>query len=287
VTSITAVICTKGRPDVLDRALAAVRACDPPPDAILVIDGDPAGSAGSVAARRGARYLRNEPGLTRQRNRAIDEATTEVLAFFDDDAQPAPDVFACLRAAYADAGVVGVTGRVLEPGDHTIGGRASPLRRLLTGRGRPGTFTRGGYPRRFAELDGDCDVEFMQGAFLTVRTTDARAVRFDEDLPGYGLAEDEDFSCRLSRRGRIRYLTAAVVHHENLGFGDRDSRAFNRDLVVNRWHIFRKNFEATPRSLTSFAWTLTIVAGHRAVNRDWRGIIGLVDGIRAARSPSG
>lgn len=286
MTTISAVICTKGRPDVVEGALAALAACDPAPDEVLVVDGDDGATAAHAASRHGARYLNNEPGLTRQRNRAIDEVANDVIAFFDDDARPTRAVFAHLRRAYADTDVVGATGPVVEPGDHAIGGRASKLRRVVTGFGRPGTFTRAGYPRRFARFAVDTDVEFMQGAFLTVRREHAAAVRFDVALPGYGLAEDEDFSRRLSQRGRIRYLADAVVHHENLGFGDRDLRAFNRQLVVNRWHLYRKNFSTTPLSLVGFGWMLLVLIAHRAVNREWAGVRGLLDGIVAVvRSP--
>jgi glycosyltransferase involved in cell wall biosynthesis/GT2 family glycosyltransferase len=276
-TTFTAAVCTKGRPSVVAGCLAALRACDPAPMEIVVVDGD--GSAASVC--EGTRYFVNEPGLTRQRNRALREARGDVVAFFDDDARPSPGVFGSLAAAYEDPGVVGATGPILEPGDHVVGGKSSVVRRLVTGWGRPGTFTRGGYPRRYAVLSSDADVEFMQGAFMTVRRPVALELLFDESLPGYGLAEDEDFSRRLSLRGRIRYGAAAVVEHENLGFGGRDQRAFNRMLVVNRRHLFRKNFEQTPLARLSFAWMVLVLFGHRLVNREWQGVLGLIDGLRS------
>lgn len=279
MTTFSAVVCTKGRPDIVKDALAALAACDPPPLEIVVVDGDAAESARPAAEQVGARYFVNEPGLTRQRNRALEEAAGDVVAFIDDDARPAPDVFARLAEAYADAAVVGATGPIVEPGDHVRGGKESPVRKLVTGLGRPGTFTRGGYPRRYETLPADADIEFMQGAFLTVRRDVGRELRFDEALPGYGLAEDEDFSCRLSRRGRIRYVADAVVHHANLGFGTRDARVFNRSLVVNRWHLFRKNFPRTPLGLAGFAWMVLVLFGHRIVNREWQGVRGLAEGI--------
>lgn len=276
-TTFTAAVCTKGRPDVVAGCLAALRLCDPAPMEVVVVDGD--GSAASVCD--GTRYFVNEPGLTRQRNRALRESKGDVVAFFDDDARPNPSVFGQLAGAYEDPGVVGATGPILEPGDHAVGGKSSVVRRLVTGWGRPGTFTRGGYPRRYGVLAEDADIEFMQGAFMTVRRPVALDLLFDESLPGYGLAEDEDFSRRLSRLGRIRYVAAAVVEHENLGFGGRDQRAFNRMLVVNRRHLFGKNFERTPLARLSFAWMLVVLFAHRIVNREWQGVLGLVDGLRS------
>jgi glycosyltransferase involved in cell wall biosynthesis len=229
------------------------------------------------------RVVRSERGLTRQRNRGIDAAAGDVVAFFDDDARPEPDVFARLAEAYADPAVVGATGRVVEPGDHRRGGRGSFVRRLVTGRGRPGTFTAGGYPRRFPPVAGEFDVEFMQGAFLTVRRPLAAELRFDEALTGYGLAEDEDFSYRLSRRGRIRYTGRAVVHHDNAGFAGRDRRAFGRQVVAHRAYLFRKNFPQTPFSRAMFGYQLVLLLAHRLANGDWAGARGLLDGMRDLR----
>ena len=45
----------------------------------------------------------------------------------------------------------------------------------------------------------------MPGCFMSARR-EAASVRFDEKLGAYALAEDEDFSYRLSRRGRLVYL---------------------------------------------------------------------------------
>src|SRR5206468_4076447 len=124
--------------------------------------------------------------------------------------------------------VVGATGIVVEPDDRPFGGKTSRVRSFLPGGGVEGTFTRYGYPRRLVHVDEPRDVEFMQGCFMAARLPDARTVGFDERLPGYGLAEDEDFSYRLSRRGRIRYEPSIVVRHDNTGFATRDRRAFGR-----------------------------------------------------------
>jgi len=122
----------------------------------------------------------------------------------------------------------------------------------------------------------------MSGCFMTARRDIAERIGFDEDLPGYGLAEDEDFSYRLSRVGRIRYLPDAVVEHRKIGFRSHDSRDFGRLVVVNRAYLFRKNFERTPLARVQFALLVLVLLAHRLVNREWRGAAGLVDGAREA-----
>lgn len=88
--TITAVVCTRNRPRQLAYALESLVAQSPPPTEIMVIDNAPADdSTAALVAERfpGVRYLREPvPGLDFARNRALDMATGDVVAFLDDDA---------------------------------------------------------------------------------------------------------------------------------------------------------------------------------------------------------
>lgn len=283
--NISAVIPTLNRPDLLRRGLVALLRCNPAPAEIVVVDGSPDAMArpvveslGGPSAQPPIRHLSSEPGLTRQRNNVMPSCVGNVIAFFDDDACVSPDLFGELQRAYADRSVVGVTGRVIEPDDRRFGRKESRVRRLLPGGGADGTFTRYGYPRRIIDVDRPCDVQFMQGCFMTARADIAQEVGFDESLAGYGFVEDEDFSCRLSRRGRIRYEPAAVVDHDNTGFGTRDRRRFSRQMLLGRSYLFHKNFSPTPLARLQFGLLVAVLLAHRAVNRDWAGARGLLDG---------
>lgn len=279
--TLSVVIATLGRPEPLERALASLEASALRPDEVLVVDGDEARSAARiVAAHTGTLDVRHVPaprGLTRQRNVGLDVAHGEVVLFLDDDARVLPETLGLLLTAYGEADVVGATGRVVEPGANRVGGRSSRVRILLRGGGRDGTFTRAGYPRRLVDESVTIDIEFMQGAFMSARTAVAREVRFDERLTGYALAEDEDFSCRLSRRGRIRYLGDAVVHHDSEGVRSKGRRAFNHQLVRNRTYLFEKNFPQTRAARAAFVRLLGVLVVHRLLNRDLAGATGLVE----------
>lgn len=285
---LSLVIATKGRPGQLRRTLASLRACDPLPVELVVVDGDPERSAEPVVAehvaagdRPPARYEPSPPGLTRQRNRGIDLVRGEIVVFADDDVDFERDIFAVLAETHAQPGVVGATARIVEEDDR-IGGGSSRLRQLLPGGGEQGTMTRFGFPRRLVDLDVPRDVTFMHGCLMSARRDLAAELRFDEALPGYGLLEDEDFGYRMSRRGRVRYEPRASVVHHNLGFSGARKRDFNRMLVVNRTYLLRKNFPGRGRFANlQFGLLFVLVALHRAVNRDWAGIRGLADGIRA------
>ena len=290
--TVCVVIATLGRPDRLRAALRCVCEMDPLPDDVVVVDGDVNRSADPVVAEfdpRGAtiRYVPAEPGLTRQRNVGLDNVATDVVVFVDDDATLDRAAVRRLREIFRDPAVVGATGPVVEPSSHGIGGQRSRLRRLIHPIGAQGTFTRYGYPRRLTDVSTRRDVEFMPGCFMSARTDTARRLRFDELLPGYALAEDEDFSYRLSRVGRIVFDPALPVQHANAGFGGRDRRSFGRAVVVHRHYLFRKNFTPNVAARLGFAWLVLLLLGHRLLNADVQGARGIVDGVIAVLRGAG
>ena len=274
------IIPTFDRPERLRATLASVVALDPPAREIIIVDGDPSGSAREVVKFHAGRvtHVASHPGLTRQRNAGMRVARESLILFLDDDVAVKTDLLARLGRAFADDAVVGATGLVIEPSGGRRIGKTSRLRKVLFGGGNEGGFTRFGYPRRVVDPGVEQDVSFMPGCFMSIRRTVALRVEFDEELPGYGLAEDEDFALRLSRLGRIRYLPDAVVHHKNLGFLTKDSRAFDRQVVLNRTYLFRKNFHPTALARAQFGLFVLLLVAHRLINREWRGAQGLLEG---------
>lgn len=280
--SISVVIPTLGRPGPLRDTLESVLACDPVPDEVILVDADPERTAVRVAEAvgGGVRVLASPRGMALQRNIGLDEATGDVVVFLDDDVVVEPGLFDGLAEVYADHSIVGATGRVVEPDLGRAGGPGSRVRRALIG-SREGTFTRAGYPRYLSRYDRETDLEFMQGCFMTARRELAARVRFDEKLTGYALGEDEDFAYRLSRHGRIRFVPSLQVVHKKLGFTSQDTREFGRLVVRNRSYLFRKNFPQTPLARAQFALLVVTLVGHRLVNREWRGALGLLEGAAA------
>jgi GT2 family glycosyltransferase len=280
------VIPTMGRPAPLRRTLESLRETDPFPDEAFVIDAaaDASARATVLDFQDGlvpVRYLHTEPSLTKQRNIGIDEAAGDVIVFLDDDVQLPRDLFAKLARTFADPTVVGATGWVKESRPDRAGGPESFVRRLFVGGSRrnAGRFTRYGYPRYIVVADTLRDVEFMPGCFMSARRDVAAEVRFDEQLGAYALAEDEDFSYRLSRHGRVVYMPDVVIEHEKLGFRSFDSREFGRLVVKNRAYLFRKNFPQTRLARLQFNLLLLKLVGHRAVNREWSGALGILEGM--------
>jgi GT2 family glycosyltransferase len=285
------IIATKGRPTSLRDALESSARGLRSDGEVIVVDGDPEGSAETVVRGVGnrypemaIRYVASEPGAALQRNVGIDLARCDVVVFIDDDCTVEPGLFEALTRAYGDPSVVGATGRIYGPSCDRLGSDPhSRLRWLLLGGGRQGSMTSFGFRRPIIDVEQPRNVQFMPGPFMSARRDLAAEVRFDERLAAYSLGEDDDFSYRLSRHGRIRYEPSAVVCHQELGWRHMDRRQMDCLQVVNRTYLFRKNFSQTLRARVGFATLLAVLCAHRVLNREWSGLRGLVDGIRQVR----
>jgi GT2 family glycosyltransferase len=257
---------------------------------VVVVDGDARHSAEPVVARVRVRYpdlqlryVSSDPGTARQRNVALDAASGDVVVYVDDDCTFARGLFEALEEAYRDPDVVGATGRISGPLRARLGSNPhSRVRRAILGGGRQGSMSPFGFRRPIVDENEARDVEFMPGPLMTARREVAARVRFDERLTGYSLVEDDDFSFRLSRCGRVRYQPAARIHHHEYRWDKRDQRKMDYLQVVNRTYLFHKNFPQTTRARAGFAALMLVFCAHRVLNREWSGLRGLLAGMAQA-----
>ena len=286
MAAMSVVVPTVGRPDRVSSLLASIAGCDPHPDEVLVVDGEGSDQLQTVIAQWDTQLkltlLVSPRGVSRQRNVGIAGSKGDVIVFLDDDVVIEGRTFAQIDEAFADQGVVGVTGRVIEPRGRRMIAQDSRLRKWIPGGGRQGGFTRYGYPRYVYDVDVPRDVQFMPGCFACARTAAARAIGFDENLT---VAEDEDFSFRLSHIGRIRYRPEISIIHRKLGFASREPRTFDQALVWSRRYLFRKNFEQTALARAQFGLLLITLVAHRVVNGDLAGARGLLQRSRHGGGP--
>jgi GT2 family glycosyltransferase len=282
------VIVTNARPALVREAASSAGEALPSDGEVIVVDGDCGHSAEDVAReladrfRARLRYIASGGGIAGQRNVGIDAARGDVVVLIDDDCTLEHGLFEALTSAYEDQGVVGATGRV-QQAPRARFGNSRRLRWLLLGGGRPGTMTSYGHRRPILDVHGPCDVEYMYGPLMTARREIAAEVRFDERLGGYSLCEDDDFSYRVSRLGRVRYVPDAVVHHREAGRRTADQRNIERLRVIDRAYMFHKNFPQTPSARLGFAALITMLCAHRALNGEWSGVRGLLEGVRELR----
>jgi len=210
--SVTVVVCTRNRPDLLGRCLARLGDLAPQPLEILVVDQSDGSESGEVVRRHqpqipGLKWIpTSSRGLSRARNLAVRESRGEVLAFTDDDCLARRDwVGALARAFSGEEELAAVTGGSLpEPSDC-----ADP--RILAA-----TTWHSAEPRVYTR---PVDPSTVGGGFnLSVRKSWLdRIGPFDPELGAggrYRSAEDTDLIHRLLLRGgKIRYDPEVIVAH--------------------------------------------------------------------------
>jgi len=112
----TVAVCTRDRPEDLQRCLEAFMRLPDDGQEYLVIDNCPATDATQELVKNypKVRYVREDvPGSSAARNRALREAKHEFVAFTDDDAAPDPNWLRSLLQNFSDPRVMCVTGLVM------------------------------------------------------------------------------------------------------------------------------------------------------------------------------
>lgn len=109
------VICTRDRPNELRRCLSSLPQQSVPPAEIIVVDNASTGSeTREVAVAAGAIYVREDrPGLDIARNRGAERASSEIVAYTDDDVLLHPQWLEQLIIAFDNPSIGAVTGLVL------------------------------------------------------------------------------------------------------------------------------------------------------------------------------
>jgi glycosyltransferase involved in cell wall biosynthesis len=113
--SVSVVVCTHNRRADLERCLEALAALEDPVE-IVIVDSASQPPCRELVAAYEARiedlsYVREDrPGHSRARNRGVEAANGDVIAFLDDDASPRPDWARRIAAPFAVDTTIGCVG---------------------------------------------------------------------------------------------------------------------------------------------------------------------------------
>lgn len=221
--SVTVAVCTRDRPGDLARCLDALAAVTYPALELLVVDNAPSTDAAERLVRRRprVRYVREpRPGLDHARNRAIAEATGEILAFTDDDVMVDAEWVGALATVFRDdPGAGAATGLVLPLELATDAQRLFETYR---------SFARGSVRRRVVAEPGGGSVAARYGATGSFGTGANMAFRREllRDLGGFDPClgagtptrggDDLEMFFRVLKAGHaLVYEPRAVVHHRH------------------------------------------------------------------------
>jgi GT2 family glycosyltransferase len=267
--SISVVICTKNRPTEVIRCLDSIAAQTLLPQEIVIVDASDTFELTKRLDTWSGRdkfkvsYIHSEPGLTLQRNIGARASSGDVVFFIDDDIVLENEYVAEICKIFENdpaQQVGGVMGDIYENAEERkrIGRWQRFVRSLffLDDYGN-GKFRLSGRHTIPLGLDKIQPTEYLSGGQVAYRRRVLDELTFDENLEGYGLMEDDDFSYRVSRRYRNVYTPFAKCRHLHSSTERLSRREFKKMALNHHTYLFRKN---VPKTLPHrFAFWLSIL----------------------------
>lgn len=251
------IIATKGRPCAVKTLLGMLRGQKLRPLRVYVIGAglsDVSGIAGEVPRVTDdvTALVSNRPGLCVQRNVGIERVLADreaagadrpfFVAFLDDDFRPASDwLLQCRRVFQENPQVVGVTGRVLADGVNNAGLTEAEALAHLSGHRLP--------MKHWASGESPREIDSAYGCNMAFRDVVLTECLFDENLPLYGWQEDQDFTSRARKFGKVMYRPECRGVHLGTKSGRISGRRFGYSQIANPWYLSRKGTMSPKKSL--------------------------------------
>lgn len=222
---VSVVVCSYNGARTIGETLAALEQLDYPDSEIIVVDDGSTDETSAIASRHNVRLIRTENnGLSVARNRGLDAATGEIIAYTDDDAYPDPHWLTYLAACFLRTEHAAVGGpNIAPPGDGFIAdcvanAPGGPVHVLLS----------------------DDVAEHIPGCNMAYRRDNLLAIGgFD---PRFRVAGDDvDICWRLQERGwTLGFAPTAVVWHHSRNsikayFKQQRGYAKAEALLAEKW----------------------------------------------------
>lgn len=280
--SIAVIVITWNRPEFVRSSLQAITTQTSSPRQIIVVDASKTQETRDIVRKFPTvtylNFVRGAGHMTAARNAGLLVATnTDVVAFLDDDAYPAPYWAEALQEAYEDATVYAAVGRTVnEPLPAFTGGSID----LPIGRFQANGLLTSNFDRN---IDQIIDVDHGIGANMSFRRSLLTALGgFYESWPGTAMREDTDMFLRVRRAGvRSVFVPNALATH--IAAPHVRGRRFDHryDYYANRNHVVLLARHHGLFSLVMFRWTIAMfralgeVQARNSFNRVLRQIVSL------------
>jgi glycosyltransferase involved in cell wall biosynthesis len=246
--SVSLIICTKDRKEILWQTLDSVFQGSCLPDEIIIVDDgalpqDELELTIKPHVERFQYIKKDTPGLTISRNLGVEHASGDIVFFLDDDVildrlylEKIKEVFAQDK----EEKIAGVTGTLkfhYKPG-------VIPFLRffcmdgVIPGRILPSGF---GVLVRDGDIHQVIDVQWLAGCNMAYRQQVFKEYKFDQSLGRYAWGEDKDFSFRLSKKHRLVATPNALLTHLKTPSGRIDRVELGYMEIVNPYNFVRKN----------------------------------------------
>jgi succinoglycan biosynthesis protein ExoA len=289
--TLSVVICTKDRPEMLAACLESLECQTRRPEEIVIVDASatPARDAvdrlvGKWADCRVA-LIAAAPGLPRQRNIGARAATGSLVVYLDDDVVLEPGYLTAIARTFEDDPTKQIGGaggaQIPDPTPREGFLRKAACRLFLLDTYGRGIVKRSGYPDYVFSPRSRMEVEFLSGCNMAYRSEVLDALSFDERLSGYALGEDLQFSYRVSRRWKLVLIPEARLHHRHTGGGRPVGDAHQTMAVYNRYLFFREHVAHGLFDWVAYAWSSIGAMLLSLRDPHARGVWGATSGYRA------
>lgn len=247
--SVSVVVPSKNRPREVARMLRSLRQQATMPLEVIVVDQSQPRYSLEPFPQLVHVHDPQLRGLTAARNRGIAQTRGDVVLFFDDDVVLKSDCVRAIAEAFAARpDIVGAQCTIHNPGDDD-----PPTLYDLSTR----IFEHGFFDQRPMRRGTDEVPRLIDGLASAYRRSLFDVERFDEALPGYGLAEDWDFTKRAARHGALIVVPGARVDHEHSPTNRHDPRSYMRMRRDNILYLYEKLDAARdPRNRLYKQWWL-------------------------------
>lgn len=262
--SIAVIIPTYRRSQDLARCLEALQNLTRPADEVIVVVRDTDTQTWSFLKTFDSKNLPlrtatvTVTGVVAAMNAGLDAASSDIVAFTDDDAAPHPDWLARIESHYADERVGGVGGRDwvyhgtdLEDGNSGTVGRVSWFGRVI------GNHHIGAGEAR--------EVDVLKGVNMSFRRAAIQDWHFDQRMKGTGAQVHFElaFSLKLKRAGwKLIYDPQVAVNHYPAKRFDEDQRhSFNQTAFENAVHnetVALLEYFSPLQKLAFLFWSITV-----------------------------
>jgi len=263
------IICTKDRPLDIQNCVKSIAQQTILPQELIVVDASSSNICyenkrnceGILKNRIKLIYITSKPSLTKQRNIGVDNASGDIIFFFDDDVILECDYHEKMLYVYQQESIERIGGvRGTVGNEYPMGVTKIYLLRLfmltrhsVNERSR---FLRSGHYVFIPKPRKIISVECMAGGVCSYYRKVFNEFRSDEALDGYALKEDMDLSYRVSRKYKLYQTPDAILYHYHSKTSRISVEESSMMRVVNSYYMFKKNIPQLFLNKVCFLWSL-------------------------------
>jgi GT2 family glycosyltransferase len=268
-SGITAIICSKDRPDLLSEVAADLLKQSVLPDQLIVVDNSKSDDnhrigESNVRSIVGKRILlnyvhdRSGLGLPHARNVGRVYSERDIILFLDDDVTLEQDYIKNLARFYdehSEAG--GACGNLRQPADD----RLSSKMRVILGTlfmfdsARPFRVLPSGWGSHPYGAKKTERVDWLSGCNMSYRKYVLDKFDSDEKVPSQGGGEDRDLSFRVSRKHPIYVVVDCRGLHKMISSSRPSLAEMNKRALYGNSYFYKKNMEKNAFTRAAFWWS--------------------------------